>query len=179
MHKRESKLCPGCGHAMLVVVNDSREIVKQNEIRFKEYELSMLEWRSAGSDPKKEPKQPKGSQEEMLVCMCCVTACTDKYSGKGCVVCEEFVQNSPDRMVLWDPQTAMCTCGPCRCKCSVYFPRSIWQEVAFAAEMEKEKKALHNAAKVAETKTKQSSKLILLLVFKKRWQQTHLSLFLS
>ena len=149
-----------CGHVMLVIVNDANDICKQNIIRVKQYEVHMLQSHRDGANPKTEPKQPKGSREEMLVCMCCVVQCTNKYTGDGCIVCEEFVKNSPDKMVPWDTNSAMCICGPCRCKCSVYFPRSKWQAVEFSAAEEKERLAKEAAAKTASTKRKQSSKCI-------------------
>ena len=120
--EREPYACPNCGHVMLVIVNREEDIHKHNNCRAKEYEHAVLEWEADGSNPKTEPCMPKGSKEEMLVCMCCVTQCKDKYTGSGCIVCEEYVTNSPDKMVPWDTNTAMCTCGPCHCKCSVYFP---------------------------------------------------------
>ena len=155
MHEREAEPCPSCGHVMLVVVNDPEEIRKQNEIRFKEYELALLQWYKDGADPKKQPKQPKGSMEQMLVCMCCVSLCVDSHTGSGCINCKEYVKNSPDGMVPRDPATAMCTCGPCRCKCGVYFPRSKWQEVAFLAVEERVNKEKAQAAKVVEKQKKQ------------------------
>ena len=90
MHKRESEACPGCGHAMIVLVDDPDSVRQQNEIRKKDYELSIKIWESEGAVPKKKPKMPKGNVEQMLVCMCCVSQCLDLFSGKGCIVCEEF-----------------------------------------------------------------------------------------
>ena len=164
MHEREPYLCPNCAHAMLIIVNNAAGVRQENQLRAKEYDHSMVLWMKEGSDPKKEPVPPKGSKDEMLVCMCCVTMCKDPYTGTGCIVCEEYVKNSPERMVPWDSHLERCTCGPCCCNCSVYFPRTKWQAVEFAAVQEKERKAMEAAKKTASTKLKQTSKSIFLFV---------------
>ena len=161
---------------MLVIVNREEDIHKHNNCRAKEYEHAMLKWEAEGSNPKTEPCMPKGSKEEMLVCMCCVTQCKDKYTGSGCIVCEEYVTNSPEKMVPWDTNTAMCTCGPCRCKCSVYFPRTKWQTVEFAAAEEKDRLAKEAAAKTASTKRKQTSEYIFFTIFLRTRSFLHLTL---
>ena len=130
----------------------------------KDYELAVLDWEKSGGQKNKRPKVPKGNIEQMLVCMCCVSQCVDPYSGKGCIVCEEYIQNSPDGRVPWDQQWARCICSICTCKCSVYFPRSKWQFVAlFGAEQKAlaEKKALE---KTLSTKKKQSSECLCIFV---------------
>ena len=164
MHKREKETCPACGHAMVMVVNDAESIRKQNEYKKKDYELAVLDWENSGGQKNKRPKVPKGNIEQMLVCMCCVSQCVDPYSGKGCIVCEEYIQNSPDGRVPWDQQWARCICSICTCKCSVYFPRSKWQFVAlFGAEQKAlaEKKALE---KTLSTKKKQTSEYSFIFV---------------
>ena len=51
--------------------------------------------------------------------------------------------HSDTKMVPWDASRAQCACNVCRCKCSLYFPRSKWQLVELQTRQmrqEKEKK---------------------------------------
>ena len=145
--KREPDPCPSCGHNMLMSTNDPDGLFKNLDVRFKEYEWAMAKWEAEGSKPKEQPKEPKGSSECYIVCMCCVSRCVDRRSGSGCIVCEGYAKNSPEKSVPWDYSTAMCQCGPCRCPCGVYFPRSKWMQVELQAIEEKREKEEAKAAK--------------------------------
>ena len=175
MHQRKNDPCPNCGHLMLVIVNDPDSVRHQNEIKKAEWELATLEWQENGADPAKKPKLPKGSIEQMLVCMCCVSSCKDPFTGNGCIVCEEYVQNSPDNRVPFDQQWAKCICEVCKCKCSVYFARSKWQAVETAAFVKKEEEAVKKAKEANERSTKQSTLDTLFSVTKKATDQNGLA----
>ena len=135
--KREPEPCPMCGHNMLVLVDTPDALFKQLQLRKKDYEFSRAKWDHGGKKKNEEPMQPKGCNEPYMVCMCCVSKCVDRYTGSGCIVCEGYAKDSPEGMVPWDKDTAMCLCSPCRCPCGVYFKRTAWQSVATQAEEDK------------------------------------------
>ena len=103
-------LCPAYGHNMLVTSSDPDGIFKLLDVKFKEHEWAMAKWEAEGSKANDQLKEPKGSSECFLVCMCCVSRCVNKRTGSGCIVCEGYVKNSPKKSVPWDYSMAMCQC---------------------------------------------------------------------
>ena len=88
----------------------------------------------------------------MMVCMCCVSNCEDKWTGKECIICKEYVVNLETKMVPWDSENARCMCNVCRCNCGVYFPRSKWQIVKLQVREREEEKAKRHAVGAARKK---------------------------
>ena len=146
--------CPKCGHAMLVAVESQEQIENKRKIVMADYTLSMEIWAANGKIKSQKPGKPtKVVPEQHIVCMCAISCANDSTTGKGCKICEDFVD--AHGYSNWDFQRGESTCTVCNCRCNCYFSLSKWSSVQLMVEEEKQKKESAHVEEVTSKNSKQ------------------------
>ena len=84
--------CPHCGHFQLVHVQSEHGVYEKNRQNELEYQESLALFESYPKSQQSKATKPKRAKpiDVDVMCMCCVTKCYTKMTGKGCPRCEQY-----------------------------------------------------------------------------------------
>ena len=120
----DGKGCPHCGHFQLVHVQSEQGVYEKNRQNEAEYQESLALFESYPKSQQSKATKPKRAKpiDIDVMCMCCVTKCYNKMTGKGCPRCEQYA-NEYGSVDDWDIVEGRCKCHHCICPCSLFFKR--------------------------------------------------------
>ena len=86
-------LCLLCNHRSIVPLTKKEDVIYANKVILHNYELRVKEWESSGKKGIK--PRAKGTESQILGCVCYMQNCIGSTNGNGCFSCKDLNGDVP------------------------------------------------------------------------------------